>query len=108
MTENKTVRQRNHPRQIISTPILLTNWDMTNCSDGMLCNLSAGGVNLELENTLYPGVGIFFQLSEQIESSVTNLKKDMVVPAEVIWCEESSHQSLNNYSVGLKFIHPSQ
>jgi len=106
MNENKSVGQRKHSRQIISAPIMITDWDMTNYSNGILRNLSTGGVNLELENALSPGVGVFFQLCEQIESSITNFKKDMIIPAEVIWCMESGHQSANNYSVGMKFTRP--
>ena len=106
MNKNKTVGQRKHSRQIISAPIMITDWDMTNYSNGMLRNLSAGGVNLELKNALSPGVSVFFQLRKQIESSITNFEKDMIVPAKVIWCMESNHQSANNYSVGMKLIHP--
>ncbi len=106
MNKNKSVGQRKHPRQIISAPIMITDWDMTNYSNGTLRNLCAGGVNLELENALSPGDSVFFQLCKQIKSPITNFKKDMIVPAEVIWCMESSHQSANNYSVGMKFIPP--
>jgi hypothetical protein len=106
MNKNKSVGQRKHSRQIISTPIMITDWDMTNYSNGMLRNSSAGGVNLELGNAISPGVGIFFQLRKQIESSITNFKKDMIVPAKIVWCMESGQQSGKNYSVGIKFIHP--
>ena len=104
MNEKNAVEQRKHPRQITETPIMLADWNLKNCSDGTLRNLSAGGINLKIENALSPGGSIFFQITEEIEMAITDLKKDEIVPAEVIWCVESKEQFTNSYCVGMKFI----
>jgi len=97
--------QKNFPRHRINAPIFLTDSSMAKCYEGKLCNLSGGGANLESGQDIYPGMDIFFQLCDEIESSpVVNLEKEVIVHAEVVWCMEIVNPAIQHYSVGLKFI----
>lgn len=106
MDSKQGADRRKNKRLAVPAQASCTDWEMSAHFEAAVRNHGSGGVSLRTRTAFAPGTVLFLQTDKELNTQTGSLEKNLILPAEVVWCSQILEQSQYSHSVGVKFITP--